>query len=74
MAGRGTLADPTCMSRERAHADLQSNCFLLVPLMPLCQSVSRRNSHLTIDDHRIPLSKQSSRKTSTGSTTLTKDR
>ncbi|KAK6753771.1 hypothetical protein RB195_013015 [Necator americanus] len=71
---RGTLADPTCMSRERAHADLQSNCFLLVPLMPLCQSVSRRNSHLTIDDHRIPLSKQSSRKTSTGSTTLTKDR
>ncbi|EYC14663.1 hypothetical protein Y032_0040g333 [Ancylostoma ceylanicum] len=70
---RGTLADPTCMSRERAQADLHSNCFLLVPLMPLCQSVSRKNSHLTIEEHRKPLSKQSSRKTSGGSTTLTKD-
>ncbi|WKY08919.1 hypothetical protein Q1695_001806 [Nippostrongylus brasiliensis] len=49
---RGTLADPTCMSRERAQADLHSNCFLLVPLMPLCQSLNRRNSHLTIEDHR----------------------
>uniref|UniRef100_A0A1I7WQ70 G_PROTEIN_RECEP_F1_2 domain-containing protein n=1 Tax=Heterorhabditis bacteriophora TaxID=37862 RepID=A0A1I7WQ70_HETBA len=37
---RGTLADPTCMARERAQADLHSNCFLLVPLMPLCQSGS----------------------------------
>ncbi|VDL78471.1 unnamed protein product [Nippostrongylus brasiliensis] len=40
------------MSRERAQADLHSNCFLLVPLMPLCQSLNRRNSHLTIEDHR----------------------
>ncbi|KHJ95563.1 7 transmembrane receptor [Oesophagostomum dentatum] len=71
---RGTLADPTCMSRERAQADLHSNCFLLVPLMPLCQSVSRRNSHLTIDDQRLPLSKMSSRKGSGTSTILTKDR
>nr|CDJ97627.1 7TM GPCR domain containing protein [Haemonchus contortus] len=49
---RGTLADPTCTMRERAQADLHSNCFLLVPLMPLCQSVSRRDSRLTIDDTR----------------------
>ncbi|PAV63170.1 hypothetical protein WR25_12413 [Diploscapter pachys] len=49
---RGTLADPTCMVRERAQADLHSNCFLLVPLMPLCQTVTRKNSHLSRDDHK----------------------
>uniref|UniRef100_A0A158P738 G_PROTEIN_RECEP_F1_2 domain-containing protein n=1 Tax=Angiostrongylus cantonensis TaxID=6313 RepID=A0A158P738_ANGCA len=50
---RGTLADPTCMARERAPADLQSNCFLLVPLMPLCQPVMRRNTHVTTDDRAL---------------------
>ncbi|KAK6024930.1 hypothetical protein OSTOST_09183 [Ostertagia ostertagi] len=71
---RGTLADPTCTLRERAQADLHSNCFLLVPLMPLCQSVSRRNSHLTIDDTRLVVSRHSSRRPSCGSAMLTKDR
>ncbi|KAK5971448.1 7 transmembrane receptor [Trichostrongylus colubriformis] len=71
---RGTLADPTCTLRERAQADLHSNCFLLVPLMPLCQSVSRRSSHLTIDDTRIGISRHPSRRPSCGSATLTKDR
>ncbi|KAK0411454.1 hypothetical protein QR680_005661 [Steinernema hermaphroditum] len=33
---RGTLADPTCMSREKALEQMHQNCFLLVPLMPLC--------------------------------------
>ncbi|KAL3070510.1 hypothetical protein niasHS_007808 [Heterodera schachtii] len=33
---RGTLADPTCISRERALQEMHANCFLLVPLMPLC--------------------------------------
>ncbi|KHN76823.1 hypothetical protein Tcan_11229 [Toxocara canis] len=36
---RGTLADPTCMQSEKALADMHSNCFLLVPLMPLCRSM-----------------------------------
>lgn len=33
---RGTLADPTMMSRERTLQEMHANCFLLVPLMPLC--------------------------------------
>lgn len=33
---RGTLADPTCMNREKALEEMHANCFLLVPLMPLC--------------------------------------
>uniref|UniRef100_A0A914HJT5 G-protein coupled receptors family 1 profile domain-containing protein n=1 Tax=Globodera rostochiensis TaxID=31243 RepID=A0A914HJT5_GLORO len=33
---RGTLGDPTCISRERALQEMHANCFLLVPLMPLC--------------------------------------
>uniref|UniRef100_A0A914EAI9 G-protein coupled receptors family 1 profile domain-containing protein n=1 Tax=Acrobeloides nanus TaxID=290746 RepID=A0A914EAI9_9BILA len=32
---RPTLADPTCMNRERSVQEMQANCFLLVPLMPL---------------------------------------
>ncbi|GMT11105.1 hypothetical protein PFISCL1PPCAC_2402, partial [Pristionchus fissidentatus] len=44
---RGTLADPTNMMRESAlNSAMQPNCFLLVPLMPLCQTI-RRNSTLT---------------------------
>ena len=30
------MADPTCMSREKALQEMHANCFLLVPLMPLC--------------------------------------
>jgi hypothetical protein len=34
---RGTLADPTCMQREQSTMQqMHANCFLLVPLMPLC--------------------------------------
>ncbi|CAI4223572.1 unnamed protein product [Auanema sp. JU1783] len=67
---RGTLADPTCMSRERA-PDLHSNCFLLVPLMPLCQNVSRKNSHLSIDpeSHRRLVLTPSRRPSSTNTNT-----
>ncbi|MFH4979811.1 hypothetical protein AB6A40_006520 [Gnathostoma spinigerum] len=35
---RGTLADPTCASQERALAEMHAGCFLLVPLMPLCRT------------------------------------
>ncbi|CAJ0581848.1 unnamed protein product, partial [Mesorhabditis spiculigera] len=52
LSSRGTLADPTCMSRERALEEMHANCFLLVPLMPLCQNV-RRNSHLKIEHRHI---------------------
>ncbi|KAI1719426.1 7 transmembrane receptor (rhodopsin family) domain-containing protein [Ditylenchus destructor] len=41
---RGTLADPTCMSREKALQEMHANCFLLVPLMPLCVPPSNRSS------------------------------
>ncbi|VDN03412.1 unnamed protein product [Thelazia callipaeda] len=34
---RGTLADPTCISREQAFAQIHPNCYLLVPLLPLYQ-------------------------------------
>uniref|UniRef100_A0AC35TMR7 G_PROTEIN_RECEP_F1_2 domain-containing protein n=1 Tax=Rhabditophanes sp. KR3021 TaxID=114890 RepID=A0AC35TMR7_9BILA len=34
---RGTLADPTCTSREEQLEDVKAACFLLVPLMPLCR-------------------------------------
>uniref|UniRef100_A0A915CI05 G-protein coupled receptors family 1 profile domain-containing protein n=1 Tax=Parascaris univalens TaxID=6257 RepID=A0A915CI05_PARUN len=43
---RGTLADPTCMQSEKALADMHANCFLLVPLMPLCRSVNVSNSRI----------------------------
>ncbi|CAJ0929806.1 unnamed protein product, partial [Mesorhabditis belari] len=56
---RGTLADPTCMSRERALEEMHANCFLLVPLMPLCQNV-RRNSHLALDGHHHRIIRHSS--------------
>ncbi|CAD6186842.1 unnamed protein product [Caenorhabditis auriculariae] len=71
---RGTLADPTCTSRERGmQRELQSNCFLLVPLMPLCQTVTRKNSHLAINKDSIMLSSQTSRRPSNNNTTSTKD-
>ncbi|CAI5452090.1 unnamed protein product [Caenorhabditis angaria] len=69
---RGTLADPTCTSRERhIPRELQSNCFLLVPLMPLCQSVTRKNSHLAINRDGFGL--PPSRRPSSVNTTSTKD-
>uniref|UniRef100_F1L8H0 Neuropeptide Y receptor type 1 n=1 Tax=Ascaris suum TaxID=6253 RepID=F1L8H0_ASCSU len=43
---RGTLADPTCMQSEKALADMHANCFLLVPLMPLCRSVNVSDSRI----------------------------
>ncbi|ULT91193.1 hypothetical protein L3Y34_009060 [Caenorhabditis briggsae] len=73
---RGTLADPTCTSRERSlPRELQSNCFLLVPLMPLCQSVTRKNSHLAInrDGIVIPQANGSSRRPSSVNTNSTRD-
>ncbi|CAD5225415.1 unnamed protein product [Bursaphelenchus okinawaensis] len=41
---RGTLADPTMMSREKSLQEMHANCFLLVPLMPLCVPPTRTTS------------------------------
>uniref|UniRef100_A0A7E4VIP0 G_PROTEIN_RECEP_F1_2 domain-containing protein n=1 Tax=Panagrellus redivivus TaxID=6233 RepID=A0A7E4VIP0_PANRE len=38
---RGTLADPTCINRERALQEMHANCFLLVPLMPFCSTATQ---------------------------------
>ncbi|GMS80263.1 hypothetical protein PENTCL1PPCAC_2437, partial [Pristionchus entomophagus] len=64
---RGTLADPTNMMRESAlNSTMQPNCFLLVPLMPLCQTI-RRNSHLAPNGtHLLPPRIDHRRRTSTG--------
>uniref|UniRef100_A0A915EMP3 Uncharacterized protein n=1 Tax=Ditylenchus dipsaci TaxID=166011 RepID=A0A915EMP3_9BILA len=47
---RGTLADPTCMSREKALQEMHANCFLLVPLMPLCVPATRSSSNAGFKD------------------------
>ncbi|KAE9550965.1 hypothetical protein FO519_005826 [Halicephalobus sp. NKZ332] len=50
---RGTLADPTCMSRERALQEMHANCFLLVPLMPLCAGPARSSSNAGLKDQNL---------------------
>ena len=39
---RGTLADPTTLGREKVLQEMHANCFLLVPLMPLCVANQQR--------------------------------
>ncbi|TKR86748.1 hypothetical protein L596_011273 [Steinernema carpocapsae] len=52
---RGTLADPTCMGREKALQEMHANCFLLVPLMPLCPA-NRANSSNGLRNEQIVIS------------------
>ncbi|VDN94784.1 unnamed protein product [Brugia pahangi] len=44
---RGTLTDPTCITAERAFAQIHANCFLLVPLLPLYQASLNQKMQLT---------------------------
>ncbi|KAI6207322.1 G-PROTEIN-RECEP-F1-2 domain-containing protein [Aphelenchoides fujianensis] len=52
---RGTLADPTCITRERVMQDeLQANCFLLVPLVPLVLPTRNTSTADSSSDGGLP--------------------